>query len=181
MLFKESAIILAPKTKFYFINDYRPVTLTSVAMKTFENFALTYLKSLLSATFDPFKFAHCANRSSADVVSVWLHKILAHLEKKGSYMRTLIIIDYSSHFNTTIPAKLHSKLLTDLTFLVTIYDWILDFFLCRKQTPKNGNLTSRSKMLNTGTPQSCVLSPLLYSLFTVTFKASFLNMPQLMR
>ena len=177
MLFKESAVILAPKTKKLCINDYRPVTLTSVAMKTSEIFALTYLKSLLSATFDPFQVAYCANRSSADAVSVWLHKILAHLEKKGSYVRTLIIIDYSSPFNTTITAKLHYKLLTDLKFPVTICDWILDFLLCRKQTAKNGNLTSRSKMLNTGTPQSCVLSPL----FTVTFKASFLNMPQLMR
>ena len=43
---------------------------------------------------------------------------------------------------------------------------ILDFLLCRKQIVKAGTLYSDAIVLNTGTPQGCVLSPLLYSLFT---------------
>ena len=128
-------------------------------MKTFESFVLTYLKSLLSATFDPFEFAFLTNGSLGVAISVWLHNFFAHLERKGSYSRTLSI-DYSSAFNRIILAMLHYKLLTDLKFPVTICDWILDFVLCRKQTVNVGNFTSRSKMLNTGTPQGCVLSPL---------------------
>ena len=42
----------------------------------------------------------------------------------------------------------------------------LDFLLCCKQTVKIGNFTSRSKIFNTGTPHSYVLSPLLFSSFT---------------
>ena len=58
---------------------------------------------------------------------------------------------------------LHCKLLTDLNFIVFICDWYLDFLLCRKQTVNVGSFASGSKILNTGAPQDCVLSPLLYS------------------
>ena len=78
-------------------------------------------------------------------------------------MRTLLIV-FSSAFKITIPAKLHYKLLTDLIFPVTVCDCILHFLLCCKQTVKVGNFISGSEVLNTGIPQGCVLSPLLYSL-----------------
>ena len=58
MLLKESTIILVRKTKIYScLNDYRPVALISVVMKTFESFIVTYLKLLLSANFNPFQVA----------------------------------------------------------------------------------------------------------------------------
>ena len=71
MLFKESTIILVPKTSFLCLNDHRPVALTLVAMKMFESFALTHFKSLLSATFYQFQFSYRANWSSGDTISVW--------------------------------------------------------------------------------------------------------------
>ena len=79
---------------------------------------------------------------------------------------TTLFIYYSSALYSIISARLHYKLLTDLKFPVTICYWILDFLICRKHSVKVGNFASRSKNLNTGTPQGCVLSPLLYSLFT---------------
>ena len=68
---------------------------------------------------------------------------------------------------------LHYKLITYLKFRVTICDWILDFLLCHTQNVKVGNF-SRNKILNTGTPQGCVMSPLVFSLFTHDCTA---NMP----
>ena len=44
--------------------------------------------------------------------------------------------------------------------------WILDFLLNRPQTVKMNDKFSKPIILNTGAPQGCVLSPLLYSLFT---------------
>ena len=113
-------------------------------MKTFESFALTYIKSLISVTFHIFPFAYRANRSSVGVISVWLHEISAHLEKKSSYART-IFIDCYSVFNTIKPAKSHCRLLIDHKFPVNICDWILDFIICRKKTD---NFTSRSKFFS---------------------------------
>lgn len=47
--------------------------------------------------------------------------------------------------------------------------WILDFLRNRSQTVKVNNLTSCSLNLSTGAPQGCLLSPLLFSVFTNQF------------
>ena len=56
----------------------------------------------------------------------------------------MLFIDYSSVFNTIVSSKLTG----------------------RPQVVKVGNNTSAKLILNTGAPKGCVLSPLLYSLFT---------------
>ena len=45
-------------------------------------------------------------------------------------------------------------------------NWVLDFLTVRPQVVKVGDNISTSLILNTGAPQGCVLSSLLYSLFT---------------
>ena len=45
-------------------------------------------------------------------------------------------------------------------------NWVLDFLTGRPQVVMVGNNISTPLILNTGAPQGCVLSPLLYSLFT---------------
>ena len=44
--------------------------------------------------------------------------------------------------------------------------WILNILLDRPQVVKVNTLLSQPLILSTGAPQGCVLSPLLYSLFT---------------
>ncbi len=77
----------------------------------------------------------------------------------------LLFIDYSSAFNTIVPIKLTNKL-TGLGLNTTLCDWIQDFLTGRPQVVKLGQYTSNSITLNVGAPQGCVLSPLLYSLYT---------------
>jgi hypothetical protein len=151
------------------MNDYRPVALTSVIMKCLEHIFLNFVKSLLPPGFDMFQFAYTANRGVEDAISINIHEILAHLETKKSYCR-ILFIDYSSAFNTIIPQKLYNKLVNDLHFPVDIANWIMDFMLQRPQVVKIGNNVSETLVLNTGTPQGCVLSPKLYSLFTYDCK-----------
>ncbi len=74
-------------------------------------------------------------------------------------------MDYSSAFNTIVPATLVAKLQT-LGLNRSLCSWILDFLTGRSQVVRMGNNTSSSLILNTGAPQGCVLSPLLYSLYT---------------
>ncbi|KAK3558849.1 hypothetical protein QTP86_030444, partial [Hemibagrus guttatus] len=108
--FKRSTIIPIPKKpKIIGLNDYRPVALTSVVMKSFERLVLTYLKNITGPLLDPLQFAHRANRSVDDAVNMGLHFILQHLDKSGTYMR-LLFVDFSSAFNTIIPTLLQTKL-----------------------------------------------------------------------
>ena len=75
----------------------------------------------------------------------------------------MLFIDFSSAFNTIIPLKLDTKL---KSLNSSLCSWILDFLTERRQVVKMGSMTSTPLTLSTGAPQGCVLSPLLYSLYT---------------
>ncbi len=77
----------------------------------------------------------------------------------------MLFIDFSFTFNTVIPSKLISKLI-DLGISLSFCNWTLDFLTNRPQSVRISNHTSSVLTLNTGVPQGCVLSPILYSLLT---------------
>ena len=77
----------------------------------------------------------------------------------------MLFIDYSSAFNTIVPSKLVIKLET-LGLDSALCNWVLDFLTGRPQVGRVGNNISSPLILNIGAPQGCVLSSLLYSLFT---------------
>ncbi len=164
--FKKSVIIPVPKnSKPSCLNDYRPVALTSTVMKVFERLLKKHICSSIPANFGPSSVCLSANRSTDDAISQVLHSSLTHIDcKNGNYVR-LLFIDYSSAFNTIVPTKLADKL-TDLGLNTSLCDWIQDFLTARPQVVKVGQFTSNSITLNIGAPQGCVLSPLLYSLYT---------------
>ncbi len=64
-----------------------------------------------------------------------------------------------------MPATLVAKLQT-LGLNRSLCKWILDFLTGRSQVVRMDNNTSSPLILNTGAPQGCILSPLLYSLYT---------------
>ena len=107
--FRSSTIIPVPqKTKVSSLNDYRPVALTSIAMKVFEHLVLRYLRTATDSLLDPHQFAYRANRSVEDAVCLGLHHVLKHLDCPNTYAR-ILFIDYSSALNTIIPHKLFNK------------------------------------------------------------------------
>ncbi len=194
--FKISVIIPVHKnSKPSCLNDYRPVALTSTVMKVFERLLKNPICSSIPVTLDLLQFAYHPNRSTEiqdlqdfflfvtytiiqnitsselqgndDAISQVLHSSLTHIDSNnGNYVR-LLFIDYSSAFNTIFPIKLAFKL-TDLGLNSSRCDWIQDFLTGRPQVVKMGQFTFTSNFitLNVGAPQGCVLSPLLYSLYT---------------
>ncbi|KAI4887070.1 hypothetical protein NFI96_002264, partial [Prochilodus magdalenae] len=163
--FKTSTIIPVPKkSTITGLNDYRPVALTSVVMKVFERLILAHLKSITDPLLDPLQFAYRANRSVDDVVNLTLHFILQHLDSHGNYARVLFV-DFSSAFNTVVPQLLQAKL-SQLSVPGSMCRWIVDFLTDRRQQVRLGKQTSDFRTLSTGVPQGCVLSPLLFSLYT---------------
>lgn len=119
---------------------------------------------------DSLQYAYRPNRSTSDAIAAAIHYSLSHLENKDSYLR-ILFIDYSSAFNTVIPHKLTHKLST-LGLHPTLCDWLLDFLTGRPQSVRIGNRTSARIITNICTPQGCVLSPILYTLFTYDCVAS---------
>ncbi len=174
--FKKSIIVPLPKKKkITCLNDWRPIALTPIFSKCFEKLVRVrearlkllklvrdYICSVLPASLDPLQFAYRSNHS--DAIAFTLHTALSHLENKNTYVR-MLFVDYSSAFNTIVPATLVAKLQT-LGLNRSLCSWILDFLTGRSQVVRMGNNTSSPLTLNTGALQGCILSPLLYSLYT---------------
>ncbi len=152
------------KNKITCLNDWRPVALTPIFSKCFEKLVREHICSVLPSSLDPLQLAYRSNLSTDDAIAFTLHTALSHLENKNTYVR-MLFVDYSSAFNTIVSATLVAKLQT-LGLNRSLCSWILDFLTGRSQVVRMGNNTSSPLILNTGAPQGCVLSPLLYSLYT---------------
>ncbi|KAK3571326.1 hypothetical protein QTP86_007554 [Hemibagrus guttatus] len=162
---KATTIIPVPKkSPVSCLNDYRPIALTPIIMKCFERLVMRQIKDLLPPSLDPMQFAYRPNRSTDDAITTTIHLSLTHLENKDTYVR-MLFIDFSSAFNTIIPQHLPEKL-SLLGINTSHCNWILDFLTGRPQSVRIGNSTSSTTTPNTGAPQGCVLSPLLFTLLT---------------
>ncbi|KAK3510757.1 hypothetical protein QTP70_022468 [Hemibagrus guttatus] len=93
-----------------------------------------------------------------------MHHILQHLDRPGNYAR-ILFVDFSSAFNTIIPDLLQTKLMK-ISVPTPICQWITNFLTDRQQQVRFGKLTSGSLTISTGASQGCVLSSLLFSLYT---------------
>lgn len=77
----------------------------------------------------------------------------------------MLFIDYSSSFNIIILNILTSKL-QDVGLSITTCTWIKDFLTNHSQRVRIGPYISSTIKLTIGATQTCVLTPLLYSLYT---------------
>ncbi|KAI3373024.1 hypothetical protein L3Q82_023467, partial [Scortum barcoo] len=137
---KTSTIVPVPKkSAVTCLNDYRhPVALTPVIMKCFERIVLKHIKDIIPAGLDQYQFAYRENRIDRGCIQA---------------------------FNTVILDKLILKL-HNLGLPSLLCHWIRDFLTNRPQVVRIGDNTSSTLVLSTGTPQGCVLSPALFTLFT---------------
>ncbi|KAI4896466.1 hypothetical protein NFI96_009516 [Prochilodus magdalenae] len=134
---------------------------------------MSHIQETIPDTLDPLQFAYRQNRSTDDSVNTAIHTALTHLEGKDTYLRMLFTV-YRSAFHTVIPTKLAGKLLT-LGLTPRLCNWVLNFLTDRLQLVRIGSRTSSTRTVSTETPQGCVLSPLLYTLFTYDCVASQSN------
>lgn len=133
--FKQSTIIPVPKEpSITGLNDYRPVPLTSVVMKSFERLMLTYLQ---------------------DITCPLLHSFSLPTGQTVQWMMvsTSECTSTRQHLNCTVtcPGVLRSKL-TRFIVPASVCQWITNFLNDRKQQVRLGRITF----------QDCVLSPRLF-------------------
>ena len=77
----------------------------------------------------------------------------------------MLYVDFSSAFNTVLPELLQIKL-SQLAIPAPLCRWTANFLTSRCQQLRLGKYTSDIRTSSTGVPQGCVLSPLLFSLYT---------------
>ena len=162
---KESTIIPIPKkTPAKELKDYRPVALTSVLCKCMERVLCDLLAKMLSHKMDPLQFAYRAKRGVEDASLTLLNTVTKHLDSPHPHTR-ILFMDFSSAFNTVhIDTLLYALL--DLQVHPTLVLWIKNFLNDRPQQVLLNGFKSKKLILNTGVPQGCVLSPVLFSVYT---------------
>ena len=171
-IWKRSTIIPLAKSKNpQELKDFRPVALTSLVMKIFEKIIKDEIMSLVSGKLDPLQFAYQTGKGVDDAKLFLLDTMYKHLEKPGSHAR-LLFADFSSAFNKMQPHILIERLAAEFELPHQILLLLLNFLTDRTQRVSvNGHL-SQAITSNTGSPQGCVLSPLLFILYTDSCRSS---------
>ena len=162
---KTSEIIPVPKkTNICEMNDLRPVALTSIIMKCLERIVLNRIKECFNSKQDPLQFAYRSKRGVDDAILAFSNNIYKHIDTPRNFCR-ILFVDFSSAFNTIQPHILASKLI-NLNLNKKLILWIFDFLTHRFQYVKLNNVLSNVICTNTGAPQGCVISPVLFTIYT---------------
>ena len=167
---KENAVILMPKIpSSRELNHCRPVALISLPMKALERLVLTNLSPHIQEKLDPIQFAYKRERSTDDTVATLIHNVTKHLEKAGNYIH-ILFIDFRSAFNTIQRHKMIEQLLA-LQLPPNFINWMHNFISNRPHHVKAGSNISPNIITNTGVPQECVGSSIIYSMYTNNFRS----------
>ena len=140
-----------------------------------DNFltVLKRIKSVFSEIQDPCQFAYRSGRSVEDAIITFLENVYEHLDKPKSFCR-ILFVDFSSAFNT-INASILVKRLKDMNINSNLIAWIYDFLTDRTQYVKFQGCVSDVISTNTGSPQGCVLSPVLFTIYTNECRINEIN------
>ncbi|KAI4898937.1 hypothetical protein NFI96_007064 [Prochilodus magdalenae] len=146
------------------------------------------LNKLLAVMDNASHPLHCAVGKQRSTFSGRLRQLRCAKECRfRSFLPTAIRLynesPYSRNTTDLLLSELyqHSTLSFPPNWLLTLgltpglCNWALNFLTDRPQSVRIGSRTSSTRTVSTGTPQGCVLSPLLYTLFTYDCVASQSN------
>ena len=171
-IWKTSELIPVPKINLPKVkNDLRPIALTSIIMKCLEFIVKDKFSPEYKLYRDPYQFAYSANRCVDDACLTLLHDMYSFLDRTGNRFVKIVFIDFSSAFNTIQTHLLLTKLI-NMNINSNIILWIHSFLCDRLQYVKMCDVKSNVIVTNTGAPQGCVLSPILFSIYTADIRST---------
>ena len=144
--------------------NYRPISLTSHVIKTFErilrNKMVQYLENngILSKNQHGFR----SGRSTLSQLLSHINDIITGLCNEED--TDSIYLDYEKAFDKVDHNLLIAKL-KRYKFHPRVVTWISSFLSCRSQTVLIGNERSSSAQVRSGVPQGTVLGPILFLVF----------------
>ena len=175
LVWKLGEIIPVPKVPCpKALNDFRPVTLTSAIAKVFERIVQEIIKKQISHNLDTFQFAYKSNSSTVDAIVTLLHTVTKHLDKSSTNYARCLFIDYQSAFNTIQPHMLIDMLMEkNVSYNICLL--IFSFLDQRQQFVRTRDGPTDVRYTCTGSPQGCVMSAFLFTIYTDKLRSAAPN------
>ena len=147
------------------VENYRPISLTSLIMKAFERIIRDELYLRCEQYLDSRQHGFLPKRSCTTLMVDYCDSLALSLN--SSIETDVIYFDFSKAFDTVS----HDILLDKLKNVYKIDGLLLNFLRCyltgRKQRVVIGNCESSLHNVESGVPQGSILGPLLFVLFII--------------
>ncbi|WP_293138076.1 reverse transcriptase family protein, partial [Moritella sp.] len=145
------------------VENYRPISLTSLIMKQFEKIIRSELMRKCENVINDSQHGFLPNKSCTTQMVRFTDSLAVSLNE--NYHINVVYFDFAKAFDTVN----HDLLLDKLKYKYNIDGQLLRFLICylknRKQQVIIGDKTSNVSMVNSGVPQGSIVGPVLFVLF----------------
>ena len=146
--------------------SFRPISMTSILIRTFEHLIHRPLSALLEArhALHPLQFGFRKGRSTLDAISYLQSNTRDMYPTSHQMPCPTLFLDLVKAFDRVWPTRL-MQCVEHAGITGRAWRWIYAFITRRRIRTVDGNQQSRWQSLTYGVPQGAVLSPLLFNLF----------------
>ena len=145
------------------VKNYRPISLTSLIMKTFERVVKDELLLRVSHKLSMKQHGFLAKRSCTSNLVTLCDSLALSLNENISV--NVVYFDFAKAFDTVNHDLILHKLKHQYNIDGRMLKFIANYLHNRKQCVVIGNSSSTPRSVNSGVPQGSILGPILFVLF----------------
>lgn len=147
------------------VENYRPISLTSLVMKTFERILKEELLMRTAHLLDVRQHGFLNNRSCTTNMVDFLDGVVLSINDCNTFSTDVVYFDFSKAFDSVNHDLILNKLKNMYGIDGRLLKFIMNYLQGREQSVIIDNCVSTSKPVLSGVPQGSIIGPILFVLF----------------